>query len=343
MNNWFNLAKPSDTGKATINIFDQIGKGVFDDSGIAANDFVNALNDLGAIEQIDLHICSVGGSVTDGLAIYHTLKNHKAKIVVHIDGIAASIASVIMMAGDEIRIPPSGLIMVHDPATLLMAGNAESLRREADTLDLVAANMTRIYAARTGQTEDKIRELMQAETWLSGEEAVALGFADTLAEESKIAAHASTEAAQRRVHAELVASAQLQAKDRQIVALQTELEQLRKSPAAPAAVISACAQAGVGTAIASRWIDQGLPMEAVTNHLAFASAVADRCAAAGVRPDPYLAHADNPAQCFGLALAERLAREADDSYIDSSLTATTDDHSHGWDAAMDKVNKKRGF
>lgn len=337
--NWYSLAASDSTGAAQIHIFDQIGRSIFDETGIAAIDFVRDLKDLGDVERIDLHISSPGGSVTDGLAIYHALKSHPAKIVTHVDGIAASIASVIMLAGDEVRIPQSGLIMIHDPSAILN-GDSRELRKQADGLDRIADAMVKIYSQHSGQPEAKVRELMQAETWLSGEEAVALGFADVLVEESKVTAHANTEAAQRRVHAELVAGAQLQAKDQRIASLTTELAKYRKDPATPADVIRACSQAGVGTIVASKWIDQGLPIDAVTNHLAFASAVADRCAAAGVSPGLFLAHVDNPAQVFGLALAERLAREDSNSHIDNSLLAATDNPSHGWDAAMVKAKAR---
>jgi len=172
---------------AEILIYEDIGAGWFSE-GITAKSFLTELRALGKLERIDVRINSAGGSVFDGLAIYNALRQHPAKVTVHVDGIAASIASVIAMAGQEIRMGEGAFVMIHDPFTMA-AGNADSLREVADRLDAVKDELLDIYAARTGREHDEIAAWMKAETWFDAKDAMEFGFADVRSD-AAIAAHA---------------------------------------------------------------------------------------------------------------------------------------------------------
>lgn len=183
--NWYEIKAEGET--AEIMIYDFIGEDFFG-QGVSAKGFVNELKALGGVNTINLRINSPGGSVVDGTAIFNSLKQHPAMIRAHIDGLAASMASLIAMAGDEIIIAANSLFMIHNPHGLAI-GEAAEMRKVADLLDKIKTNMVASYAERTGQTESDISALMDAETWFNGEEAVEAGFADSLAEPVKVAAN----------------------------------------------------------------------------------------------------------------------------------------------------------
>lgn len=174
---------------ADVMIYDQIGSGFFEE-GVTAKSFAAELKAAGKVKTLNVHINSLGGSVVDGLAIYNSLAKHKARKTVHIDGIAASIASVIAMAGDEIRLAENGFVMIHDPSSIAV-GSAEEMRKQADILDKVKASIVGTYAKRTGQSEETLSAMMSEETWLSATEAKELGFADVIGDSVKIAALAT--------------------------------------------------------------------------------------------------------------------------------------------------------
>jgi ATP-dependent Clp protease protease subunit len=151
--------------------------------GIRAKDVVeklDALRDEG-VEHLDIHINSPGGEVFDGVAIHSVIAAwpHGEKRV-HIDGLAASIASVIAMAGDEIEISPAAMMMVHPPTGFAM-GHAADMRKMADRLDAINGVMCGIYADRTGLAKSDVEKLVAEETWMSAGEAVEKGFADRIA------------------------------------------------------------------------------------------------------------------------------------------------------------------
>lgn len=143
---------------------------------VTARDFAAELKKLGKVSTIDLRINSFGGDVFDGVAIYSRLMDHAASVTVHVDGIAASAASVIAMAGDTIRITEAGQMMIHD-AWALGIGNATEMRKLADRLDAVSGQMASVYERRTGQDMAQIRAWMAEEREFSGAEAVKFGFA----------------------------------------------------------------------------------------------------------------------------------------------------------------------
>lgn len=133
--------------------------------------------------EIRIYINSYGGSVFEGTAIYNQLKRHSARKVVHIDGFACSIASVIAMAGDEVIMPRNTMMLVHNMWSEAV-GNAAELRKAADDLDVINAAGRQAYLAKAGDklTEDKLMELMDAESWLTAEQCVELGLADRIAD-----------------------------------------------------------------------------------------------------------------------------------------------------------------
>ncbi len=152
--------------------------------------FQKDLAALGDISALDIYVNSPGGDIFAGFSIYNILRRHKAGKTVHVDGLAASAASVIAMAGDTIKMPENATLMIHNAWTYT-GGGAEDLRRTADELERLNGQIADIYAARTGKDKDEIAAMMSAETWMSGAEAKEAGFADELIENKKIAACAN--------------------------------------------------------------------------------------------------------------------------------------------------------
>ena len=135
-------------------------------------DIADFLGELDGYKSIDIYINSGGGSVHGGLAIYNQLKRYDGFKTVHVDGLAASIASVIALAGDRVIIPSNAQMMIHKPWSYC-GGNADDMRREADALDSCQKAITAVYMENVneGVTEEKITEFINNETWMTGEEA----------------------------------------------------------------------------------------------------------------------------------------------------------------------------
>ncbi len=155
---------------------------------ITAKEFSDELKALDKPHNITVRINSFGGDVFDGVAIYSRLIDSGANITVFIDGIAASAASVIAMAGKEIHIAEAGFVMIHDAWTLSM-GNAADLRKTADRLEAVSEQIAGVYQRRTGQDIAKVRQWMAAETEFNAEQAIEFGFATEIFEAERLAAH----------------------------------------------------------------------------------------------------------------------------------------------------------
>jgi len=168
---------------AEIFLYEDIG-GFF---GITADSFVKEVKSMGKINDITLRINSNGGNVFDGLAIHNYLKSHEARVVVEVDGLAASIASIIAMAGDDIRMAGNAWMMIHDP-WIVTGGTAEELRTTADTMDGVRDTLLNTYVARSGADKSVISDMMRKETWLNASEAREYGLADNVGEHLAIAA-----------------------------------------------------------------------------------------------------------------------------------------------------------
>lgn len=174
---WYQILNRTDasgTSYAEVLLYDEIGY-----YGITAGQFVAELGGLD-VAEIDLHINSPGGEVWDGIAIYNALVTHKARITTYDDGIAASAASVIFMAGDSRVMAQGSQLMIHD-AWGLCAGNAADMTEMAARLNQESDNIAGFYANRSGGTVASWRKAMLAETWYSADEAVAVGLADKVA------------------------------------------------------------------------------------------------------------------------------------------------------------------
>lgn len=186
MKNW--EIKALNDSKAEIYLYSDIGYDWKTDKSTAEL-FVETLKDLGDISYLDVHINSNGGDVFAGQTIYSLLKRHKAYVTVYVDGLAASIASVIAMAGDKVIIPENAMLMIHNAWTG-MYGNSEELRKMADDLDHINNSIVFTYVdkAKGKCDESVIRDLMNKETWLSAKEAFELGLCDEVANPVKIAA-----------------------------------------------------------------------------------------------------------------------------------------------------------
>jgi ATP-dependent Clp protease protease subunit len=178
---WYDFR--AQAGGAEIAIYDEIGA-----FGIPAKAFLEELKALGPVAELTVRINSPGGSVFDGIAIYNALKRHDAAITVWIDGIAASIASVIAMAGDDVVMPENAMLMLHDPSGLVM-GTASDMRAMAEALDKMKAGMVAAYRDKSGRDDAEIEALLREETWLSAQEAIELGLADRIEQPVRMAAH----------------------------------------------------------------------------------------------------------------------------------------------------------
>lgn len=173
---WFRIENKTDTS-ADIYIYDEI------DSwwGVSAQSFLAEVRDLD-VSQINLHVNSPGGDVFEAVTIYNTLVNHKAKVVVYVDGLAASAASFIAQAGDEVIMGLGSMMMIHDAAGLAW-GNAEDMRGTAEVLDKISDTISEFYAHRAGGTAEEWRGIMKQEAWYSAQEAVEAGLADRVLQE----------------------------------------------------------------------------------------------------------------------------------------------------------------
>lgn len=167
------LMKTASDKEADVLIYDAIGYW-----GVQAEQFAKDLQSL-KVETINLRINSPGGSVFDGIAMYNALVSHKARVVTHVEGFAASIASIIAMAGDEIVMHEGSTMMIHKPWTMAM-GDANDFRKEAEVLDKLEGSLIDIYEGRTGKSREELQGMLEAETWFNAKEAVEAGFADKL-------------------------------------------------------------------------------------------------------------------------------------------------------------------
>lgn len=174
-------------GAIEILLYEQIGQDFWSGDGTTAKQFAQDLKAAGSVSQIHLRINSPGGDVFDGLAIYNTLLNHGAKITANVDGLCASIASVIAMAASELSMSENALLMIHNPYSLVM-GDSNQMRKLAETMDKIKNSSILAYQRHTKMSEEEISELMDEETWMSASEAIANGFAEKTSEQLPIAA-----------------------------------------------------------------------------------------------------------------------------------------------------------
>ncbi|MEV7140759.1 head maturation protease, ClpP-related [Streptomyces tauricus] len=169
---WYSIRNAADPDEAELMLYDEIG-GWF---GSTADEFIADLRDVTS-PNLRVRVNSPGGSVFEGIAIANALRSHPANVTVQVDGIAASIASVIAMAGNRIEMSPNTMLMIHDASGLCM-GNAADMAEMQELLDLISDNIADAYSSRAGGTREEWRERMRAETWYLPEDAVRAGLAD---------------------------------------------------------------------------------------------------------------------------------------------------------------------
>jgi len=187
---WFKIVRNSGVTPSRVDLYDDIGGSGLLGGGIAAADFIGQIADIDG--PLDVHINSAGGDVFDGLAIFNALASRPGQVTTVVDGIAASIASVIAQAGTTRLIAPGAMMMIHDALSMCI-GNAADMRETASLLDQVSDNLAGVYALRGG-TPAQWRAAMQTESWYTAAQAVDAGLADQLAERpadpAAVAAHA---------------------------------------------------------------------------------------------------------------------------------------------------------
>jgi len=163
--------------ESTISVLDPIGVDPWTGEGVTAKRISAALRAIGADKPVTVNVNSPGGDLFEGLAIYNLLREHKGKVTVKVLGVAASAASIVAMAGDEVQIARAGFLMIHNTWVIAM-GNRNDLREVADFLEPFDSAMADIYAARAELDIKAVQKMMDAETWIGGAAAVDQGFAD---------------------------------------------------------------------------------------------------------------------------------------------------------------------
>lgn len=165
-------------GELQLEMYGPIGADFFGD-GITAQSVSDAIANAGVHNSITLRLNSPGGDLFEGVAIYNLLKANGKPVNVVVDGMAASAASLIAMAGDKVTMGTGTMMMLHR-ALAMCAGFSDDFRKMADTLDTVSASAADLYVAKTGLKKDDILSMMQAETWLSAQDCVDKGFANAI-------------------------------------------------------------------------------------------------------------------------------------------------------------------
>jgi len=184
VNSWYALSSKPAVKQTEIAIYDEIGM-----FGVSAKQFISDLQAVPADHSILLKIHSPGGEVFDGNAIFTALQR-RGNVEVQIEGIAASMATVISLAGVPVKMASNGFYMIHNPWGSAL-GDSYELRKQAELLDMIRLNMVRAYAAKSGQETEQIEAWMDAETWFTAEQALAAGFVDEVTDGMAIAASAT--------------------------------------------------------------------------------------------------------------------------------------------------------
>ncbi len=184
---WQFKAKTGDETTGELLLYGEISDVSWMGDEVTPLQFKAGLDALGDISTLNIYINSPGGDCFAGQAIYSMLKRHKAYKTVYIDGLAASMASVVACVGDKVIMPSNAMMMIHNP-WMLACGNANDFRTLAGTLDKVAELSINVYKDKTGMRNTEIKAIMDAETWMSAQDALDLGFCDKIEGSKKIAA-----------------------------------------------------------------------------------------------------------------------------------------------------------
>lgn len=297
MKNWYQI-KAQMNSAAEIFLYDEIGA-----FGISAKNFIDELNALGEIKNLTVRINSIGGDIFDGFAIYNVLARHPAEVTVWVDGIAASIASVIAMAGNKVIMPDNAFMMIHRSWGAVV-GNAEDMREWAEIMEKFDKSIILAYQKKSPRSAEEIEQLMREESWLTAAEAKEWGFADEISEPVKLAARATFEKFKnlpaplrglpisgRQLQkdppeADPAPSPQLPPKPSTEEIRAAAVEEGKKAAAEEAArraaeVYQICAAAGVPD-LAPEFLQEAMSMEAIRARFADAGAIRSICAAASM-------------------------------------------------------------
>jgi ATP-dependent Clp protease, protease subunit len=185
---WFQMKAANGNAPAEVMIYGDIGASFFGEDAVSAKQFDAELKALGNVPEILLRVNSPGGDVFDGLAIFNTLDRHPAKITARVDAIAASAASLIVMAADKIEMPENTFMLIHEPRALVV-GKADDMLAMAGELERMTASFVGTYAKRSGTAKDRIAALMKEDRLMSAAEAKALGLVDDVQSPVKMAAN----------------------------------------------------------------------------------------------------------------------------------------------------------
>lgn len=211
----------------SISIYDYIGAD-WNGEGVTTKRIAAALRNMDG-KDVVVNINSPGGDMFEGMSIYNSLKEYNGKVTVKVLGLAASAASIIAMAGDEVQVAKSGFLMIHNSWALVM-GNRHDLADAANLFAKFDGSMAKVYADITGIEVKKIHKMMDEETWLSGEEAVAAGFADGLLPTDAVEkTDNKPKSALNRIDTELAKSGLPRSERRKL------LQELKENPATPSA------------------------------------------------------------------------------------------------------------
>ena len=305
---WINKAIGSDWAPDWIN--DLVGE-------TSARDFINAIEALGDLNEITVHINCPGGDVASGIAIMNYLKNHKATVHMRIEGMAASIASVLIMAGDTRTMAIGSTVMVHDPMGW-MGGyytEAEMLER-AKQLASIKTSVVQAYAAGIGKPESEISDLLsQGDTYLTADEAIEWGFAT--AKDETLHAVACADMGQFKQQfkqqAEMIdLQSKLSVSEESKAALEEQLEASKPpAPLTAQAVIDACKAKNLEV-LAVSMIENGLSSQAVEQQISMASSVRDICKSAGLEVEPVIAQISAPVEMMRTLTLNALAHSDQD-------------------------------
>tara|TARA_R100000329_G_scaffold151251_2_gene146616 strand:- start:1562 stop:2566 length:1005 start_codon:yes stop_codon:yes gene_type:complete len=181
MNRWYDFKNEASRGIVDVYIFDEIGN-----FGVSAQSFIEEIKSHKG-SPMNIHVNCVGGDVFEGMAIYNVIKKRSAKTTVYIEGIAASMGSVIALAADRVIMAENSLFMIHN-AWGGATGEARDMMKTAKLLEKISGEIADIYTKKTGMPYDKVKDMMDEETWLSAEEAYDLGFVDSISDAIKVAA-----------------------------------------------------------------------------------------------------------------------------------------------------------
>ncbi len=179
---WFTIENKSTAAAAEVSIYDEIGIW-----GVTAKDFQSLLKDVPKGRQINLRVNSPGGSVFDGAAIYNMIAARREDVTAFVDGLAASMASVIVMAAGKVVMAENSMMMIHDPIGAAYGGS-EDLRKMADVLDKIGVTISGAYEKKTGKTSEEVLAAMADETWFTAKEAKAFGLVDEISGAMQVAA-----------------------------------------------------------------------------------------------------------------------------------------------------------